>query len=69
MNIGMVVRNEAFFGEFKAKVVISPILTETATCIIKYTIQHASWYTTRFKAKCIPYGGYERKCIENKKMV
>ena len=68
MNIGMVVRNEAFFGEFKAKVVVSPILIETATLIIKHTIQHALWYITRFKAKCIPYGGYDEKCIEDKKL-
>jgi|RhiMetdeSRZDD1v2_1073273.scaffolds.fasta_scaffold576340_2 hypothetical protein len=68
MNIGMVVRSEAFFGEFKAKVVISPIITETTTHIIKHTIQHASWYTTRFIAKCIPYGGYEGDCIKDKKL-
>jgi hypothetical protein len=55
MNIGIVVRNEALFGEFNAKVVISPILIGTAIYILKYALQ----YTIRFKAKRIPYSRYE----------
>jgi hypothetical protein len=64
MNIGIVVRNEALFGEFNAKVVISPILIGTAIYILKYALQ----YTIRFKAKCIPYGRYERKYFGDKKL-
>jgi hypothetical protein len=42
MNIGMVVRSEALFGEFKAKVVTSPI-----------AIRSTAWYYKVYNTACI----------------